>query len=346
MTIQTYKLDTGEELTLNTNSLEFQAAENLARNSLALRRADEAFFFARNLEFIRQHVFNPVYAELKLLNGGIIPINTSIPDWADTDTYAVLDAVGEAKVIADFADDIPTVEVFGTEYSGKIKSIAEGYLYSVADMRRDNNNMANMGGPVRSVINSKVIAARRAIDQKLERMLGFGDATVGITGLFNNPNVNINVVANSGTGSSTLWANKTAALILEDIEKAINDMVDASNGGLEPTHLLTDHKSYSLMRTKPLDTSNYSGKNILKYVQEDLGLIVVSIQQLKGAFVGGSSGFVLYNQGEENAEGVIPMRLMVHPPQKVELSTKTIIEAKCGGTRVFFPKALSYNYGI
>lgn len=340
--IKTYKLSNGEEVKIDIASSEFSSYENAAK-MIGLVKNDDAFFFARNLEFVRNKIFQPEYAELKLINGGVIPLNTSIPEGAESDTYDVLDSTGQAKIISDFADDIPTVEVFGNQYTNKIRSVSSAYIYSVQDMRRDSM----LGKDGHSVIINKALAARKSVDQTLEKLLGFGDTNFGITGMFNNPNVSSIAVASTGTGSSPLWTTKTAKQILDDVDTAINDMVDASNGSEMPTHMLLDHTSYSLIRTKVLDATNYSGMSVLKYITEQFGLEVDWMQQLKNGFLSSTaSGFVLYNKSIEKVEGIIPLRLKVHAPQIKNLATKNIVEARCGGTRVFFPKSLSYNYGI
>jgi len=342
MSIKTYKLDDGEEIKIDTSSPEFMSYENAAR-LVGLVKNDEAFFFARNLEFVRQKVFMPTYAELKLLNGGLLPINTSIPEGAETDTYDVLDSTGEADIITDFADDIKTVELFGNEYTNKIKSLADSYQYSIQDMRKDKM-LGNVG---RSVITNKALAARKAVDQKIEKMLGFGDLKHGITGMFNNTNVPISAVAANGSGSSTLWSNKTSANILGDIESSIDDIGDLTEDNEAPNTMIVSSPAYRLMQKKALDTTNYSGMSVLKYVEKEYELKVIPMQQLKNGFVNGTkSGFVLYNNSEEKLEGVLPIRLMPHAPQTKNLVTKNILEARCGGTRVFFPKSVSYNYGI
>jgi hypothetical protein len=342
MPIQKFKLDNGEELKIDTSSPEFMSYENAAKQ-VGLVKNDAAFFFARNLEFVRQKIFKPTYAELKLLNGGLLPINTSIPEGAEEDTYDVLDSTGEADIITDFGDDIKTVEVFGNEYTNKIKSLADAYIYSVQDMRKDRM-LGNVG---RSVITNKALAARKAVDQKIEKMLGFGDSRYGITGMFNHAEVPSNAVAATGTGSSTLWSTKTAANILADIESAIDDIGDISEDNEAPDTMIVSSPGYRIMQKKALDTTNYSGMSILKYVEKEYGLRVVPMQQLKNGFVSGTkSGFVLYKNSEEKLEGVLPIRLMPHAPQIKNLATKNILEARCGGTRVFFPYSVSYNYGI
>ena len=212
-------------------------------------------------------------------------------------------------------------------------------------MRKDRM----LGNVSRSVITNKALAARKAVDQKIEQLLGFGDVKYGITGMFNNPNVPIDAVAatGSGSGSSTTWQSKTSANILADVEQSINDMIDTTRGNEVPTNMLVDATTYHLMMKKALDTTNYSGMSVLKYIEQEYGLTVDWVQQLKNGFVNGTkSGFVLYNNSEEKLEGVLPIRLMPHAPQIKNLATKNILEARCGGTRVFFPYSMSYSYGI
>ena len=342
MTIETFKLDNGEELKIDTSSPEFKAYERAAEQ-VGISKKDDSFFFARNLEFIRQQIFKPVYSELKLLNGGILPLNTAIPEGAEVDTYDILDSVGEADIITDFADDIKTTEVFGEEVTNKIKSLATSYIYSVQDLRKDKM----LGAVGRSSVENKAMAARRALDQKIDKMLGFGDTRYGIKGMFNAAEVPSSAVAATGTGSSTLWATKTAANILADVEEAINDMIDLAKGNEIPTKMLLDATNYHLIKKKALDTTYYSGMSVLKYIESEYNLTVEWIQQLKNGFVNGTkSGFVLCNPSQDKLEGVLPIRLMPHAPQVKNLATRNILEARCGGARVFYPYSMSYNTGI
>lgn len=340
MTIETFKLDNGEELKIDTSLPEFKAYERAA-DQVGISKKDDAFFFARNLEFIRQKVFKPTYSELKLLNGGLLPINTAIPEGAENDTYDILDSAGEADVIGDFADDIKTVEVMGSQVTNGIKSIATSYIYSVQDLRKDKM----LGQIGRSTVENKALAARRALDQKIEKILGFGDTRYGIKGMFNATSVPSSAAAATGSGSTTTWATKTAANILADVEEAINDMVDLTKGNEIPNTMLIDATNYHLIKKKALDTTMYSGKSILRYIEEEYNLKVDWVQQLKNAF-SGNSGFVLYNNSQDKLEGVLPIRMMPHAPQVKNLATKNILEARCGGARVFLPYSMSYTTGI
>ena len=342
MTIEIIKLDNGEEFKIDTQSPEFKAYERAAE-FVGLTRKDESFFFARNLEFIRQRIFRPVYAELKMLNGGLITIDTSIPEGAETDTYDILDSSGEADIISDYGDDIKTVEISGEQVTNKIKSLADSYFYSIQDMRRDKM----LGQVGRSSVENKALAARKAVDQKIDKMIRVGAVEHGILGMFNATGVPSTAAAATGSGSATTWASKTAANILADVETAINDIDDLTDGNEVPDTLLLPSAQYELIRKKALDTTFYSGKSVLKYIQEEYGLKVEKVQQLKNAFTGGTeSGMVLYKNSPEKLEAVLPIRLMPHAPQVKNLATKNILEARCGGVRVYFPYSMSYTTGI
>lgn len=342
MPIEIIKLDNGQEFKFDNSSPEFQAY-NKAAEMIGVIKKDEAFFFARNLEFIRQKVFGPVYGELKLLNGGLMPINSAIPEGADTDTYDVLDATGEADIISDFADDIKTVEVSGEQVINGIKSIADSYIYSVQDLRRDRM----IGKVGRSSVEHKALAARKAVDQKIEKMLGFGDIRYGIKGLFNASGVPLTAAPPTGAGGSTTWASKTAAQILADVADAIDDMLDLTNGMEIPNTMLVDSTNYHLLKKKALDVTMYSGMSVFKYIEQEYGLKIEWVQQLKNGFVNNTkNGFVLYNNSQEKLEGVLPIRLIPHAPQVKNLATKNILEARCGGTRVFYPYSVSVTVGI
>lgn len=341
MTIETFKLDNGEIFKIDTSLPEFKAYERACDTLGISNKTDESFFFARNLEFIRQKIFKPTYSQFKLLNGGLLSINSSIPEGAETDTYDILDSVGEADIIGDFADDIKTVEVMGSQVSNGIKSVGTSYIYSVHDLRKDKM----IGQIGKSCVENKAMAARKALDQKIEKMLAFGDTRYNIRGMFNAVSVPSTAAAATGSSSTTTWSTKTAANILADIEEAINDMIDLTKGNEIPTTMLIDHTNYHLIKKKALDTTMYSGKSILNYIEEEYELKVEWIQQLKNSF-SGNSGFVLYNNSEDKLEGVIPIRMMPHSPQLKNLATKTILEARCGGVRVFLPYSMSYTTGI
>lgn len=302
-------------------------------------------FTLRSLEFIRGGMWSPIYSDLPLVNGRIINLNINIPAGAETHTYDIVDHVGKAKIIANYADDIATVDAISEQVTAGIDSIADSYIYSVQDARRDA-----MSGKMQQ-IPVKAAGARRAIDEALEELIGFGNQNTvkqPFYGLYNAPQVPITIVANTGTGSTTEWINKTDQQVLDDLNKAIDDMNDVSKGNERPTDLLLPYTQFQRLIRPVLDRET---KTLIELFRETvsaggLGLNIISVPQLKGAFTGGADGFVLMNRAREKVEGILPVRLEIMPIQRVNMTFKFILEARCGGVTVFYPKSMSYNYGI
>src|SRR5690606_7886447 len=74
---------------------------------------DAGIIAARQLDYIKARVYErklPPMAGLSL-----VPQESDAPEWAETITYRTFDQVGIAKIIANYADDLPRADVKGTE---------------------------------------------------------------------------------------------------------------------------------------------------------------------------------------------------------------------------------------
>lgn len=336
MTIETFKLDNGEEFKVDTASEEYQIKLDVAKK-LRLR-ADESVFFARNLEYARQQVLTVSYPELKLLNGGILPLDKSIPMGAENDSYGIEDSSGKAKIITDYADDLGTSELLGQEVINKIHSVGHSYTYSVQEVRRDK--MA--GGLGNSKLQRKANAARLAIDQQLEDLLCFGNDDYQIKGLTNAsfvPQANI-------TGAD--WTAKATAnplLILADIDTAKSNMHILTKGLEKPDTMLVDHIAYDILEKTFITLTAYEGMTLLAHIEKFKGLKVYSLSQMAGRFTAGANAFVLYKNDPMKVQGVLSL-IESHTPQVKNLTTINIFDVRCGGTRVFAPYSVSVNKGV
>jgi len=336
MTIEILKLDNGEDFKVDTASNEYQMKLDIA-NNIGLRN-DDSVFFARNLEYARQQVMTVAYPELKLLNGGLLPLDKSIPMGAETDSYRIEDFTGKAKIIADYADDIGTSELLGEEVINKIHTVGHSYIYSVQDLRRDRM----VGGLGNSKLQRKANATRLAIDQKLEDMLSFGDDEFQVKGLFNAP------LVPQANISGADWAAKAVAnplLILADIDKAKSDMHILTKGMEKPDTMLVDHIAYDILEKTFITLTAYEGMTLLAHIEKYKGLKVYSMSQMAGRFTAGASAFVLYKNDPMKVQGILSL-IESHAPQVKNLATVNLFDARCGGTRVFRPYSVSVNKGV
>ena len=89
--------------------------------------------------------------------------------------YNVLDMVGEAKVIASGADDLPRVDISMSERNGKVMPIGASYGWDVFELRK----AARLNVPLSE---RRARSARLAIARQVDKMLATG-TTDSQTGL-------------------------------------------------------------------------------------------------------------------------------------------------------------------
>lgn len=139
-------------------------------------------FMQSNASYIERQVYKRRYADLDYST--VIPIDTSIPEWAKSVTYYASDTTGKADWLARGADDMPTVGQSMQQYNVSVETAGVGYRYDLFEIQYA---MA-MGI---SLTADRAMAARRAAEEMIDRIAYNGDADRGIYGLINQPNVTV-----------------------------------------------------------------------------------------------------------------------------------------------------------
>ena len=338
MNIETIRVDSknskGEaevlEYKIDTNSVSFQADMACGLNN-GLNQ-DNAFFLARQLNFAKQRITEPKYAQLKFLNNGLVSQDTSTPLGADTVSYPEMDATGVAELESDDNDDFPLSEVQASENSAKFANYNAGYAFTMQDIRR-----SSLAGGSFNIMTKKVLAARKAIDTSLDKIIRIGDPRVGLQGFTNHASVP-NVAVAGG-----VWSAKSTQQRIDDVQKAYDDMLDLTNGDEIPDTLLLDLASYRLLQPINEDTQIKTAKTAL---EAELGIRIEWVTQLKNTFTGASNGFILYKNDPLNVEVELPLRLETLPTVVAHGNSKTKVTSRIGSVKFYYPKSASYNYGI
>ena len=210
--------------------------------------AAENAFFARELEYIIPELFEVTYSRIN--SRMIFPIDRGAGPAAETITYRQFDKTGLAKVISDYASDIPLVNVEGVEFTGRIRSIAIGAKWSIQEIRA-----SAMAG--RPLDRQQAEAAREAMLREENRVAFFGDAAYGLVGLFTDTNVP-RVAAPGG-----VWSGKTSAQILADMHNCANAIVE-NTGDIEvPNTLLLPTEQFNFIASTNAGTG--TDTTILRY---------------------------------------------------------------------------------
>ena len=168
------------------------------------------------------------------------------------------DAVGVAKIIANYADDLPRADVVAEEIPVKLADLGAAYGYNVSEIRSAQFAGVNLSA-------MKARAARRAIDEKLNSIAWKGDAAHNITGFIDNSNITEVTLAADGTGSSTKFSDKTVAQIIRDVNKIIDAIPNATNQVENPDTVIMAPAAYNHLATTP--RSEHSDLTILEFLR-------------------------------------------------------------------------------
>ena len=298
--------------------------------------ADENIFFERQLEQVRAQSYDVKYAQLKARL--LIPVDNSIDPGAETVKYEQYDMVGQAKIINSYADDLPRSDVKAKEFRQPIKGIGSAYGYSIQELRAAKF----AGKPLEA---RRANAARRAIEQTIDRIGATGDANNNLLGLLNQPNALSYVVPN-GAGGQALWSTKTPDEILKDMNGVANLIVSTTLEIELPDTLALPVDQFSLVASTA--RSPNSDTTILDYFLKNNPYIqaVEPWAKLAGAGSGGTDRMVAYRRDPDALMLVIPQEFEQFPPQSKGLEFEIPCHARCGGVQVFYPLSICYGDGI
>jgi hypothetical protein len=295
--------------------------------------ANETAVLARQLEHRLSIEKEVGYTPLKTLS--FFPVSTEIDPGAESFSYEEWDQTGMAKIIANYADDLPMVDVVAREVFGAIKSLGDGYQYSRQDLRRSAKSGRNL--PQR-----KRKAARSAMDRKIDAIAALGDKPSKLRGVLTHPNITIMVAANPGTGTDTEWSegDKTNLEILADLYNLTDrPWLDTHEKYAADTLLLPPERLRLVART-PMSVDN--SVSILDTFLKGTKFIknVDSWSKLSTAGVGGTPAAVAYKRDPEVIEFHLPMGFTEHEPQVRNLAFVVPCEARVGGIALYEPLAV------
>lgn len=312
--------------------MNYDAASLRSVESTGRLDANESLHFVRQLEYIKSKTYDIKRANLSAM--ALFPVSTEIPEGATTHTYRQYDSVGMAKVISNFATDMPRADVTGKEFTGVIRSIGNAYGYSVQDIR----SSLFAGTALES---RKAMAATRAHQEKINSLAWAGDADNGLPGLLSNVNLPEVTLLADGTGSSKSFASKTADKIVRDINSLINKIITQSKGIFGANQVWLPVEQYALIATT--QNSVASDTTILEFLRSvHPGVEFKQVVELDGAGSGGTDLMFAVENSIENFALEIPMMIKQYSPQQQGLEFVVPVESRFAGVTVYQPLAFAW----
>jgi len=208
-------------------------------------------FFTRELESIKSKTYDIVKAPLNAFE--LIPVDSNAGSGAESIVYQQYDMTGIAKVIANYADDLPRADVVGAEFVAKIKSIGDSFGYNLQEIRA-----AQYAG--KPLTQKKANAAAYAQRVLWNQIAFYGDVEHGLPGWLTNANIpSASVPADgneNGGSSSTEFQHKTPVQILRDLNDVVNGIVIRTKKAEQPNTLVMPIEQYTKITTTVFGTAS------------------------------------------------------------------------------------------
>lgn len=204
-----------------------------------------SMFFARELEAVKAQSYDVLRAPLRAFD--LIPMDNTEPAGAETVVYEQYDMTGLAKIIADYADDLPRADVKGKEFVAFVRSVGNSYGYSLQEIRA-----AQMAG--KPLAARKASAAVRSMREEWNRIAFYGDANHNLQGWLTNANIPLDTAEDDGEAGATEWTAKTPAQILRDLNELANGVIERTNGAEQPDTLVLPIERYTFLTTTDAGT--------------------------------------------------------------------------------------------
>jgi hypothetical protein len=308
--------------------------------------ANESIFFARELEHVKSSTYDILFPELKMQK--LIPVSFEAGPAAESITYQQYGSVGIAKVIGNYGDDLPRVDVVADEFPTPVRTIGDSYGYNVQEIKASAATGKNLP-------NRKAVAARKAIDKKIDDIALSARPTdgvnAGLCGLLYHPNTTKGTIATRG--GHVTWATKTPAEILADLTSAVSSMIALTKGVEVPDTVLLPIAQWSIISTTPLSAGSdttileFFLKNnpSIKTVEWLAPLANVNPVPSTGA-AANTDCMVVYKRDPMKLTLEIPSPFEQLDPQARGLEYVVPCMARCGGVLIYYPLSVAVYEGI
>lgn len=304
---------------------------------------DAAVFFARELDYIKAQSYDTEYPELTATS--LFPISNEVNPGAETVTYYSYDRTGLAKIINNYATDLPRADVKGKPSTAFVKSVGASYGYSVQEMRA--SRMASKSLDVR-----KADAARYAIEYTLNRIAWAGDAENGLIGVLSRENDIPVFVPAANSEGNTDWASKTADEILKDLNDAQKQVAKSTRNVERPDTLALPADLFIDISTRQIPNTGYTVKRFLLENAPYLKNIVSAAELQSDAtetnpYASENKNVAfLFKNDSKKFTIEHPLPFYQYPLQTKGLEVEVPCEARTAGAIIYYPLSALIIVGI
>ena len=307
---------------------------------------DASVFFARELDFIKAQTYDVLYPEFSALS--LFPVSSEVDIGAETITFYSYDKTGIAKIIHNYATDLPRADAKGQPTTVPVKSIGASYGYSIQEMRA--SRMAGKSLDVR-----KGDAARYVIERELNRIAWSGDDESGLIGVLSTANdIPIFTLPTNAAGTSTRFVDKTPMECLTDINAIVAYTANLTKSVEQPDTLALPTDAFLYLANTPMIINIGTGavSTILKWILDNsprLKEIVEAPELNADSYVTpypGQGVAFMFKKDIMKFSIENPLPFYQHPIQPTGLEFQIPCEARTAGAVIYYPLSMLIIPGV
>jgi hypothetical protein len=298
--------------------------------------AGETAEISRALTYVVKRTFDKRFPELKARL--FFPVNYEVPEGAEAWSERGYTWAGMAKIIHDYAKDLPVVSALATETLHKPKIIGDAYFYSIIDLARSAFSGISLDTKL-------AFAAKRAQEMALDQIAAVGEAETDLSGALNSANVPLLTAAGGDIIGN--WPNATSDQTYQDLMTMANKMAENTLGTFTPDSILFDLVTYNLIMSKPF--SDLDPRSVGRVFLENNAFIRnidwwIPLNLANAA--GNGPRALVYKRDAEIIELFVMKEFTQLPPIQKALSFLINCYSVVGGVSVHYPLGLLYVDGI
>lgn len=293
---------------------------------------DMGIWTAHELHKIRSTAYEKEYPVGSALR--VFPVTNELSDTDKTFEYQTFDKVGYAKIIADYTDDLPTVDALMSTEFGKVFRLGNAFLISIDEIKAGQRTG-------KSLSTRKANAAQNAHDQLVNRLVFKGSKPHGIISVFDHPNITKIVAAKQWFETATKTKNAEDAY--NDLTNAIEALETQTDGQHRATHILIPPSVRKVLMVRMPETT----ESYLQYFEkQNSGIVIESIAELEDIDGAGNKGVLVYEKDPMNMSIELPELFNMLPAQPKDLHFKVPCTSKCTGLTIFRPLTIVLITGV
>ena len=284
---------------------------------------------AQELHKIKSQAYEKDYPAGSALR--VFPVTNELSDTDKTFEYQTFDKVGLAQIIADYTDDLPTVDALMSSEFGKVFRLGNVFLISIDEIKAGQRTGKSLS--VR-----KANAAQLAHDMLVNKLVFKGSAPHKIKSVFDHPNIT-KIVSGKWMDGET----KKPETASDELTKAIETIETLTLGQHRATHILIPPSMRKVLTVRMPETT----ESYLEYFQKQNGGVTIeAIAELENYDGQGHKAALVYEKDPMNMSIEIPEAFNMLPAQPKDLHFKVPCTSKCTGLTIYRPLTLVLITGL